>query len=61
VRLTAYPTTFWGGLENRAPNGAIYLGLTQAKKAENVVYGDCSEVAVDDHFPDPADSFYCDG
>jgi hypothetical protein len=48
-------------LENRAPNGAIYLGLTQAKKAEQVVQADGSEVAIDDHFSDPANCFNCDG
>jgi hypothetical protein len=48
-------------LENRAPSGAIYLGLTQAKKAEHVVQGDRPDIAVDDHFPNPANSLYRDG
>jgi len=61
VRLTAYPTTFWGGLENRAPSGAIYLGLAQAKKAKHVVQGHCSEVAIDDHFSDPTNCLDCHG
>jgi len=46
VRLTAYPTTFWGGLENRALGGAIYLGLTHTEKAQQVVEPDRPDIAI---------------